>query len=97
MSGPACTIFLRVLSFLFLCVFRETLSALPYLDAVIHEGLRLLPPAPSTIRETAADCVVPLSTPVLGRDGKLISEVHLKKGTTTFIREPFAVPCTTPT
>ncbi|OCF32427.1 hypothetical protein I316_05853 [Kwoniella heveanensis BCC8398] len=63
----------------------ETLNSLPYLDAVIREVLRLCAPAPSTMRECAQDVVVPLGTPVKGRDGKMIENVRLTKGTAMLI------------
>ncbi|RSH95125.1 hypothetical protein EHS25_000211 [Saitozyma podzolica] len=63
----------------------ETVSALPYMDAVVREGLRLLPPAPSTVREASEDAVVPLGTPINGRDGKMIDSIRLNKGTTIFV------------
>ncbi|KIJ12886.1 hypothetical protein PAXINDRAFT_100954 [Paxillus involutus ATCC 200175] len=39
-------------------------SGLPYLDAVVHEILRLHPPIPETTRMAIEDDVVPLSNPV---------------------------------
>ncbi|WVQ86034.1 hypothetical protein IAT38_008202 [Cryptococcus sp. DSM 104549] len=63
----------------------EKLNSLPYLDAVIREVLRLSSPAPSTIREATGEYVIPLSIPVVGRDGKLVESVHVKKGTKIFI------------
>lgn len=64
----------------------ETLNGLPYLDRFVRELLRLDPPLHQVIRTAAVDCVVPLGTPVKGRDGKLMSEIHVSKGT------EFAVP-----
>ncbi|WVO15485.1 hypothetical protein L204_103143 [Cryptococcus depauperatus] len=63
----------------------ETLNALPYMDAVIREVLRLYSPVPGTMRETSRDVVVPLGTPVKGRDGTMIESVNLKKGIDIFI------------
>jgi hypothetical protein len=57
------------------------------MDAVVREGLRLLPPAPSTVREASEDAVVPLGTPIKGRDGKMIDSIRLNKGTTIFVRK----------
>jgi hypothetical protein len=65
----------------------DTVSALPYMDAVVREGLRLLPPAPSTVREASEDSVVPLGTPIKGRDGKMMESIRINKGTTIFVRE----------
>ncbi|ORX39248.1 cytochrome P450 [Kockovaella imperatae] len=64
---------------------HEEIAALPYLDAVVREGLRLLPPATSTIREAKQTTVVPLGTPIRGRDGKMMDTVTLQAGTTVFL------------
>ncbi|KIR63999.1 cytochrome P450 [Cryptococcus bacillisporus CA1873] len=63
----------------------ETLNSLPYMDAVIRETLRLNAPAPGTLREAKQDAVIPLSMPVIGRDGKQINSVRINKGTVVFI------------
>lgn len=64
----------------------EEINALPFLDKVVHESLRFDNPVANTIREAITDQVIPLSEPIVGRDGKVISEVLVKKGTTVFIR-----------
>ncbi|WWC72890.1 uncharacterized protein I206_106854 [Kwoniella pini CBS 10737] len=58
----------------------ETLNSLPYMEAVIKEVLRLCAPAPATMRQAMENTVIPLSTPVKGRDGKMIESVNLPKG-----------------
>ncbi|WWC91011.1 uncharacterized protein L201_005951 [Kwoniella dendrophila CBS 6074] len=63
----------------------DTLNSLPYMDAVIREVLRLSAPAPATMREAAEACVIPLGTPVKGRDGKMIESVNLPKGAAMMI------------
>ncbi|KAI0355873.1 cytochrome P450 [Trametes cingulata] len=63
----------------------DELVSLPYLDAVCRETLRLYPMAPYRFRETREDVVLPLSEPVRGRDGTLISEIPLPKDTTVFV------------
>jgi len=65
---------------------RDTLASLKYMDNVVREVLRLLAPAPNTIRKADEDCVIPLGTPVIGRDGQSMSSIPLKKGATIFIR-----------
>jgi hypothetical protein len=60
---------------------------MPYLGAVVHEGLRLLSPVQGTIREANEDVVIPLGTPVKGRDGEMMDHVKLSKGTGIFIRK----------
>ncbi|BEI86734.1 hypothetical protein CcaverHIS002_0700800 [Cutaneotrichosporon cavernicola] len=63
----------------------EEINALPFLDKCVHESLRFDNPVANTIREAVSDQVIPLSEPVMGRDGKLMSEVHVKAGTTIFL------------
>ena len=53
---------------------------LPYLNAVVQETLRLCPPAHSTIRVAMEDDMIPLSRPVKLRDGRIMQEVHIRKG-----------------
>jgi cytochrome P450 len=63
----------------------DEVNALPFLDQCVHESLRFDNPVANTIREAVTDQVIPLSEPVMGRDGKMMSEVHVKKGTTIFL------------
>ncbi|BEI92908.1 uncharacterized protein CcaverHIS019_0505360 [Cutaneotrichosporon cavernicola] len=58
----------------------DTLMALPYLDKVVHESLRLESPVPNIGRVATQDGVIPLSTPVTGRDGRSIESITIKKG-----------------
>ena len=53
---------------------------LPYLNAVVQETLRLCPPAHSTIRVAMEDDAIPLSHPAKLRDGTIMREVHIRKG-----------------
>ncbi|WVQ81300.1 hypothetical protein IAT38_003423 [Cryptococcus sp. DSM 104549] len=59
----------------------ETLLSLPYMDAVVKEVLRLCAPVPTALREASEDCVIPLGTPVVGKDGKVMDHVRVNKGT----------------
>ncbi|KAH9852304.1 cytochrome P450 [Lenzites betulinus] len=63
----------------------DELVALPFLDAVCRESLRLHVPAPLRFRETAQDIVLPLSEPVRGRDGRLMHELFVPKNTSVFV------------
>ena len=53
---------------------------LPYLNAVVQETLRLCPPAHSTIRVAMEDDMIPLSHPIKLRNGTIMREVHIRKG-----------------
>ena len=53
---------------------------LPYLNAVVQETLRLCPPAHSTIRVAMEDDMIPLSHPIKLRNGTVMREVHIRKG-----------------
>ncbi|OAX33612.1 cytochrome P450 [Rhizopogon vinicolor AM-OR11-026] len=67
---------------------------LPYLDAVVHEILRIHPPIPEFTRVAAADDVIPLSEPVCTASGKMTESISVAKG--TFISIPIAsINCST--
>ncbi|TEB31341.1 cytochrome P450 [Coprinellus micaceus] len=63
----------------------DELNALPYLDAVTRETLRLHAPVSSTLRVAVKDDTIPLSTPVTDRDGKTHEYLHVRKGQTLFV------------
>ncbi len=54
----------------------EELSALPYLDAVVTETLRLHSPVPMLTRSASKDDVIPVSEPFTDRHGKVHSEIR---------------------
>ncbi|KAK7031306.1 hypothetical protein VNI00_013561 [Paramarasmius palmivorus] len=60
----------------------DELVSLPYLDAICRETLRLYAPVTKLDRVAKHDTVLPLSMPVVGRDGSLITEVVVPKNTT---------------
>ncbi|KAH9941852.1 cytochrome P450 [Epithele typhae] len=69
---------------------RETLEhdelvALPFLDAVCRETLRLHAPVTQVFRETRQDVVLPLSQPIRGVDGALVREIAVPRDTTVAI------------
>ena len=53
----------------------EQLNALPYLDAVVRETLRVHSVAPSTIRTAIQNDSIPLATPYLDHNGRTCSEI----------------------
>ncbi|KAK7466276.1 hypothetical protein VKT23_005004 [Stygiomarasmius scandens] len=60
----------------------DKLIALPYLDAVCRETLRLYPPVSQLNRVARQATFLPLSTPITGIDGTIIKEIHIPKDTT---------------
>lgn len=63
----------------------ETLEALPYLDAVLREILRVKAPVQASLRTAQRDTVIKLATPVRGRDGHMITEILMRRGDTACI------------
>lgn len=53
----------------------DELNALPFLDAVVRETLRLHPPLSGTLRCAVEDDTLPLETPVVDKSGKLHREL----------------------
>jgi len=54
----------------------DELNALPYLDAVIREILRLHPPVPSTLRAATKDDIIPLAEKIKDRNGQWIDHIE---------------------
>ena len=54
----------------------DELAALPYLDCVIRETLRLHAPVTFTLRQASTDDVIPTSEPFKGRDGVLHHQIR---------------------
>ncbi|KIP02196.1 hypothetical protein PHLGIDRAFT_20511 [Phlebiopsis gigantea 11061_1 CR5-6] len=63
----------------------DTLVSLPYLDAICREVLRLHPPVHALVKETRQDVVMPLSEPVQGVNGEMITEIPVPKDTAIII------------
>ncbi|KAH7910390.1 cytochrome P450 [Hygrophoropsis aurantiaca] len=58
----------------------DELSALPYLDGVIREALRVYTPVPSSLRIAMKDDVIPLDTPFTDKNGEVQTEIKIIKG-----------------
>ncbi|KAJ6630229.1 cytochrome P450 [Mycena sp. CBHHK59/15] len=63
----------------------DELNALPYLDCVVRETLRVHAPVPSTIRIATQDDIVPLRVPFTDIYGVVHETLKVKKGQTIMI------------
>ncbi|KAG6879902.1 hypothetical protein C0992_009893 [Termitomyces sp. T32_za158] len=63
----------------------EQLNALPYLDMVVRETLRVHCPVPSTIRIAVKDDILPLGHPITDRKGVVHNSIEVRKGQMLFI------------
>ncbi|TFK60962.1 cytochrome P450 [Pluteus cervinus] len=63
----------------------DELNALPYLDAVVRETMRVHAPVPSTIRIATRDDVLPLSKPFTDKKGRVQEGISIRKGQTIMI------------
>ncbi|KAH9846410.1 cytochrome P450 [Lenzites betulinus] len=59
----------------------DEVNKLPYLEAIIRETLRLFPPIQFIPRQAEKDMMLPLSKPIRGVDGTMLSEVPVTRGT----------------
>ena len=53
----------------------DELNALPYLDAVVRETLRVHAPVPSTMRVATEDDILPLGEPVKDKNGNVLNSI----------------------
>ena len=53
----------------------DELNALPYLDAVVRETLRVHAPVPSTMRVATEDDILPLNEPVKDKNGNVLNGI----------------------
>ena len=63
----------------------DELNALPYLDQVVHETLRLHAPVVTTIRQAQHDDVIPVSQPYTDKQGKIQHGIGVASGNRVFI------------
>jgi len=68
--------------------YDQLANGLPYLDAVVHEVLRIYAPVRETTRVAIEDDIIPLSEPVRTKSGELVENLYVAKG--TIIGIPFA-------
>ena len=54
----------------------DELVALPYLDQVTREALRLHPPVPMTVRVANKEDYIPVSTPYTDKNGQIQTTIR---------------------
>ncbi|EIW76168.1 cytochrome P450 [Coniophora puteana RWD-64-598 SS2] len=64
---------------------EDLTTRLPYLDAVVHETLRVHPSLTDVIRVATRDDVIPLSKPVKTASGQLQDRISIAKGTSILV------------
>ncbi|KAF8548042.1 cytochrome P450 [Imleria badia] len=65
--------------------YDQLVNGLPYLDAVVHEILRIHPPVREATRVAAEDDIIPLSEAVRTKSGQLVDNLSIAKGTVVSI------------
>lgn len=68
----------------------DELVALPYLDSVVREALRVCAVVNGIVREATKDAVVPLSKPFLDTKGVLRNEIQCVLKTKTLYANTYA-------
>lgn len=63
-------------------------NSLPYLDAVVHETLRVHPPVTDFVRVATEDDIIPLSEPVVTQSGEVVNSISVARGTRLGISIP---------
>ena len=64
----------------------EQLNALPYLEAVVREALRLYAPVSSTNRVATHDAEIPLQKPFKDKRGVLQSTIRYEQSYEMYVR-----------
>jgi cytochrome P450 len=55
---------------------------MPFLNAIIKEGLRMHPIVPQLFRKAGRDDIIPIAEPVTTKEGRVIKEIPVSKGQT---------------
>lgn len=63
----------------------DELVSLPLLDAVCRETLRLYPPVSTVMRTARKDALLPLHTPIISVDGRVMHEIVVPKDTSVIV------------
>jgi len=63
----------------------DELNALPYLDSVVREALRVHPPVLATQRQAVRDDYLPFGEPLMDKNGNMINGLQIKKGQTILL------------
>ena len=53
----------------------DELNALPYLDAVVRETLRIHAPVRATVRVATQDDILPLGEPIKDKNGRILNRI----------------------
>ncbi|KAI6154202.1 cytochrome P450 [Pisolithus tinctorius] len=61
--------------------YSQLQSNLPYLDAVVHEILRVHPPVTDLLRVAVENDIIPLSEPVVTKSGEVVNSLTIASGT----------------
>jgi len=59
---------------------EQLTNGLPFLDAVVHETLRLHAPLGDTTRQATEDDIIPLSSPMKTASGSIVDRISITKG-----------------
>ncbi|KAG8877060.1 hypothetical protein FRB97_003739, partial [Tulasnella sp. 331] len=63
----------------------EELNALPYLNNVVKEILRLRPAGTLLKRKARSDTIIPLAQPIIDKNGKQVHELFVRRGDSVLI------------
>jgi hypothetical protein len=70
---------------------RNELDGLPYLDAFVHEVMRIFSPVPTTRRDAIKEATIPLGHPIMGRNGQMMDSIVVPKDTPCMLGESWGL------